>query len=118
MFCRSGGPISAGRRIFARAAEATTRLKIAKYIEKRTDCTTSRCGSTIIAAALHQLARGSADRRAAEARRRGPLVAFIHPSSAHGVLVELKQSRRQRALVADSSAAPAAQHRIRLAISS
>ncbi len=37
-------------------------------------------------------ARRPADRRAAAARRRaGALVAFIHPSSAHGVLVELKQ---------------------------
>ena len=60
-------------------------------------CTTSRCASTTSRAALAQLkARGvrlidEQPRPGAE----GALVAFIHPSSAHGVLVELKQARRR-----------------------
>ena len=62
-------------------------------------CITSRCASTTSDAALAQLkARGvrlvdETPRPGAE----GALVAFIHPSAAHGVLVELKQPARAAA---------------------
>src|SRR5258705_3785285 len=80
--------------------EATTPdSAIAKYIEQRgpgLHHITLRVDD--IAAALHQLkARGV--RLIDEQPRPGAedaLVAFIHPSSAHGVLVELKQSVRSQ----------------------
>lgn len=73
---------------------------IAKYVEKRgpgLHHITLRVDD--IRAALAQLrARGvtliDAEPRAGA---HGSLVAFIHPSSAHGVLVELKQSPEQQA---------------------
>ena len=48
-----------------------------------------RCG-----AGRAESARRAPDRRAAAPGREGALVAFVHPSSAHGVLVELKQAAR------------------------
>ena len=73
---------------------------IAKYIEKRgpgLHHITLRVDD--IAAALTQLrARGTrlVDEQP-RAGAEGSVVAFIHPSSAHGVLVELKQARAQSA---------------------
>ena len=98
---------SACVRISCRSGDATLELlegtaadsAITKYVEKRgpgLHHITLRVDD--IGAALAQLkARGvrlidEQPRPGAE----GALVAFIHPSSAHGVLVELKQERRRR----------------------
>ena len=100
------GAIAAGPRAVLATGPASLELlqatspdsPIARFIEKRgpgLHHITLRVED--IRAALTQLrrARRPARRRRAEARRGRCAVAFIHPSSAHGVLVELKQVRPQ-----------------------
>ena len=70
---------------------------IARYVEKRgpgLHHITLRVEDIHAALAQLQAARRAARRRAAAAGAEGALVAFIHPSAAHGVLVELKQAAR------------------------
>ena len=89
-------------------ATATIRRSRSTWRSAARGCTTSRFASTISARRLRRL-KAKGVRLIDELPREGAhgsLVAFVHPASAHGVLVELKQAGDR-----GKTAAPAARAR-------